>query len=263
MRKHFFIWTFGICLAAAGFLPAKGQTDQLADRMTAAANDTVPVAAPKETAGRIHTDLLITGRATTETAIANQEFLDQEADEALVSDPVLRIWKEIDSNRDREIPAEQQRINPWSYSTSVGTSFTYFPRFGSVMNMYAAPQLDYAATNRLAFHAGVMVGRTVPVTGIVNEESPLNAGMTNMSTYVAASYRLTENLVVHGSGTRSMALVPVNGELQTMQFNDLSIGATYNFGSFSIGATIHRSDAPFYSSPFGSVNPMYGTPLYW
>lgn len=252
MRKYFVIWTCIFCMAAGSFLAASGQTHRLSERMIAAASDTIPVA----------------DEEVADAATASRELLDQEADEALVSDPVARIWEEIDSNSGREIPAEQQRFNPWSFSTSVGTSYTYFPRFGSVMNMYTAPQLNYAATDRLAFHAGVMVGRTMPVTGIINEESPLNAGMTNMSTYVAASYRLTENLVVHGSGTRSLALVPVNGELQSIQFNDLSIGATYNFGNFSIGATIHRSDAPFYSapfssSPFGSGSPMYGTPMYW
>jgi len=247
MRTQFVIWTFGIWMAAGGFLTARGQADQLSERMIAAARDTVPVA----------------DEMAVDAAIASREFLDQEADAALVPDPVLRIWEEIDSNSDKEIPAGQQRFNPWSFSTSVGTSYTFIPRFGSVMNMYTAPQLNYAATGRLAFHAGVMVGRTMPVTGIINEESPLNAGMTNMSTYVAASYRLTENLVVHGSGTRSLALVPVNGELQSVQFNDLSIGATYNFGNFSIGATIHRSDAPFYSTPFGNGNPEFGTPMYW
>lgn len=217
------IWIACFCMAAGGMRTVSGQTDPLANRMIAAESDTVTVA-----------------------------------------DPVVRIWQEIDSNGSgSDIPAEMQRSGPWSFSTTIGTSFSFFPRFGAAMNMYTAPQMNFAATDRLAFHAGVLVGRTLPVTGVLNEESPLNSGMTNMSTYVAASYRLTENLVVHGSGTRSLALVPLNGELQSMQFNDLSIGATYKFGNFSIGASIHRSDSPFYSSPFGGSNPMYGSPLFW
>ena len=142
-------------------------------------------------------------------------------------DRVARIWSEIDSINANVDPEQPDAVfSPWSYNTTVGTSYAFSPGYGSAMQMFAAPQLNYAATNRLALHGGVMVGQTVPVTGLVSENMPVSQGWTNISTYVAASYRLTENLVVHGAGARSMVLFPIDGQLQTMEFNDLSIGAT-------------------------------------
>lgn len=220
-----------VCLAGAGFTPLSGQQALSADSM-------------------------IVGTYTPQA--------DLEAEER-----VARIWDEID--RDGNEPQQTEdgkRISPWSFTTSVGTSFITFPRVGSAMNMYAAPRVNYAATERLAFHAGVTLGRTLPFGGMVTAEDMTNigttsSGMTNLSGYVAASYLLTENLVIHGSGSRNAFLVPVNGELQAVQFNDISVGATYNFGNFSIGATIHHSDAPLFGAPFGNGNSMYGAPLFW
>ncbi len=254
MRKSFFIGTWVFILTAMVSVSASGQTDISADRMIVTEQDTSP-----GTGTSIEAD-----QAATDQAIADQAVTDPPNSYPGDSDPVNRIWNEIDNNNSSEAQSTASTaIRPWSFSSQLGTSYIFSPYVGSAMNMFAAPQLNYAATGRLAFHAGVSVGRTVPVTGLIDAEAPVNAGMTNMSTYVAASYRLSENLVVHGAGTKSVVLVPVGGKLQSMQFNDLSIGATYDFGNFSIGATIHRSDAPGYMSPFGGGSNMYGAPLFW
>jgi hypothetical protein len=241
MRKYFFIWTFSICLAAGGFLPAIGQETIRADQIV------VPPAA----------GILDTARIATLTGPVDVGVLD-------IADRVEHIWKEIDHAGDSPHSLEHgKKISPWSFSTSVGTSFSTFPGHGSAMAMFADPRVNYAATERLGLHAGVSVGRILPFTGPVNGESNVSQGMTSISTYVAASYMLTENLVLHGSGSRNALLMPVDGELQPIQFNDLSFGATYHFGNFSIGATIHRSDGPAFGAPFGSGYNMYGSPFYW
>lgn len=246
-----------VSLAAAGAFPVQGQVALDAERMVVADGqtyqDTVPAKADTE-----GTPLNVMGTAAGEGIIANAAAADMEA-----ADPVKRIWEEIDAGVTADRTVNGKRISPWSFSTSVGTSFLSFPRVGSAMNMYAAPQLNFAATGRLGLHAGVSVGRTLPLTGLVSDEITMNTGITNISTYVAASYLLTDNLVIHGSGSRSVLMVPVDGDLQSVQFNDLSIGATYNFGNFSIGATIHHSDAPLFGPSFGSGSSMYGTPLFW
>jgi hypothetical protein len=228
-------------LAAAGPLPSVGQEAINAERMivtdTAVSRDTV--------------------QETTGMEAADFEALD-------AGDRLARIWKEIDHAGDiQHKPDAGKRISPWSLSTSVGTSFLAFPGHGSAMSMFAAPQVNFSATERLGLHAGVSVGRILPVMGPVDSESFLNPGMTTISSYVAASYMLTENLVIHGSGSRNALLMPVDGELQPVHFNDLSVGATYHFGNFSIGATIHRSDGPALGAPFGSGSNMFGAPFYW
>lgn len=254
MKKSFFIGSWVFILTAMASVSAIGQADISADRMIVTEQDTIPGTGTYNESDQAAADLTVADQAATDpaNAIPGRE------------DPVSRIWNEIDNNNSSVDQAiASQPIKPWSFSSQLGTSYMFSPYFGSAMNMFAAPQVNYAATGKLAFHAGVSVGRTVPVTNLMDEEAPVNAGITNMSTYVAASYRLSKNLVVHGAGTKSVLLVPVDGKLQSMNFNDISIGATYDFGNFSIGATIHRSDAPGYMSPFGGGNNMYGAPLFW
>jgi len=249
MGKSFFIGSWVFILTAVASVSAIGQTDISADRMIVTEQDTI-----SDTGNSMETGQALAGQSDSDLANSTPG----------TSDPVNRIWNEINNNNssvDQKIASKA--IKPWSFSSQLGTSYMFSPYFGSAMNLFAAPQVNYAATGRLAFHAGVSVGRTVPVTRLIEEETPVNAGMTNMSTYVAASYRLSENLVVHGAGTKSVLLVPVGGKFQSMHFNDLSIGATYDFGNFSIGATIHRSDASRYMSPFGGGSNMYGAPFFW
>ncbi len=259
MRKAFFTGIWGFSLGAMVTVSVSGQSVLSADRMTVTQQDTITVAEiPREKAPATfgQTAPGTYGETAPGAADLNNSIPG-------TGDAVKRIWNEIENDPTADQHILSKAITPWSFSSQLGTSYMFSPYFGSAMNMYAAPQLNYAATGRLAFHAGVSVGRTVPFTRAIDEETPVNAGMTNMSTYVAASYRLSENLVVHGAGTKSVVLVPVDGKLQTMNFNDLSIGATYDFGNFSIGATIHRSDAPGYMSPFGGGSNMYGAPLFW
>ncbi len=256
-------------LTAMASVSASGQADISADRMIVTEQDTIPGTVNYNELDQAAADLAVSDQAAADLTVSDLAVSDQAAADPANSipgtnDPVNRIWKEIDNNNSSVDHAiTSKAIKPWSFTSQLGTSYIFSPYFGSAMNMFAAPQVNYAPTGKLAFHAGVSVGRTVPVTRLIDEEAPVNAGMTNMSTYVAASYRLSENLVVHGAGTKSVLLVPVDGKLQSMNFNDISIGATYDFGNFSIGANIHRSDAPGYMSPFGGGSNMYGAPLFW
>jgi hypothetical protein len=179
-------------------------------------------------------------------------------------DPVERIWSEIDSiNQYVAAPAENVSASRWSFNTTLGTSFSYAPQFGSAMNMFVAPHADFLASRRLTFHTGVMASHIAPVAYQTNSELPLSKGLNNMSVFVAASYQLTENLIIHGTGVKSLMLYPGDIENSNFNFQDYSVGATYNFGNFSIGASIHSSQNLNFGSPIGFGNNMYGSPLYW
>ncbi len=177
-------------------------------------------------------------------------------------DPVARIWNEIDSVKSAvQTPAPPRHISPWSLSTSVGTSFSYSPWFGSAMQLYTAPHVSYAASDRLAFHGGLMVSRTTPLMNAGAGEISNFNGFTGISAFASASYRVSENLYIHGTGVKSFAMLPEGNELRALEYYDFSVGATYDFGNFSIGASIHRTDRPYYGYPFG--NGMFGSPLSW
>ena len=176
---------------------------------------------------------------------------------------VSRIWSQIDSiHQNPQTDISKLNAQRWNMSTSVGTSFGYSPYLGSSMNMFAAPHLNYSASERLTFHVGIMAMHSMPMLSALNNEDPYSEGFSNMSVFVAASYQLTNNLVLHGVGVKSI-IGPMGFDDKNIDFNDISIGATYNFGSFSVGASFHKSDNSFMRSPFGVYNNPYGSSFAW
>jgi hypothetical protein len=178
---------------------------------------------------------------------------------------VDKIWSQIDSVKQYSATPEASGVEvapkPWSLNTMVGTSFGYSPYYGSSMNVFAAPQASYRANERLSFHGGLLVSQTVPVLMHLSEEPFIPGGMSNISAFASASYRLTENLTLHGTGMKSMVNLPPDENRSALDYSDLSVGATYNFGNFSIGASFHKSDNSFYRSPFGYGNSLFGSPF--
>ncbi len=179
-------------------------------------------------------------------------------------DDIDQIWTQSDSikyNTATTIaPSEDIAPGPWSFNTIIGTSFGYSPLFGSAINMFAAPQASFKANERLSFHGGLVVSQTVPLLMHSTEETFIPAAMPNMSTFASASYHLTENLIVHGTGIKSMVNFPLDENRSALDYHDLSIGATYNFGNVSIGASFHKSDNSYFRSPFGYGNSIFGSP---
>ncbi len=177
-------------------------------------------------------------------------------------DDVDQIWSQIDSiNQNVAIPGTSLKDaapGPWAFNTMVGTSLGYAPLFGSAMNMFAVPQASYRANERLSLHGGLIVSQTFPVLIHLSEEPLSSAGMSNISAFASASYRLTDNLTLHGTGIKSMANFPLDENRPAMDYHDLSIGATYDFGNFSIGASFHKSDNLYFRSPFGYGNNIFG-----
>ena len=184
--------------------------------------------------------------------------------QAVAQDPVSRIWNEVDSiNQINYSNAMMPSVSPWSINTSVGTQFITNPLTGPMMNVFVSPHLNYSATNRLAFHGGLIGSHMVPLQFLGAESEFEIQPFSQMSMFVAASYRLTENLVVHGAGVKQVYLSPVGMNLQGMNFDDISFGATYHFGSFSIGASVHRSSGSYLQNPFNIGGTTFGTPYYW
>jgi hypothetical protein len=175
---------------------------------------------------------------------------------------VDRIWQQVDSiSRYAGTVETSEGIKPWSFNTTIGTSFGYSPLFGSAMNVFAAPHTRYQANSRLSFSGGLLVTHTFPGWTDPSGEIPGIRNISNLSTFISASYYLTENLVLHGTGVRSIAHYPTDLNRHTPNYQDLSVGATYHFGNFSIGASFHRSNNSFYSSPFNFGNTFYHSPF--
>ena len=180
-------------------------------------------------------------------------------------DPVQQIWDQVEfEDVSEEVDSGMDLVSPWSFSTSVGTSFGFSPYFGSAMNMYAAPQARYSVTDRLTFHGGIIASQMLPTMRTGNSEFPTSSSYTNLSAFVAASYMLTNDLLVYGTVVKSMMNPGLNGQNANFAMDDFSIGAAYSFGNFTIGASFHSGNTnPYRSSPFNTGRGMYGSPFYW
>ena len=160
-----------------------------------------------------------------------------------------------------------ERKRPGSWNFSVGTSYSYMKGFGSGMGFYAAPAYTYRLTNRWSFHGGLMVSSFTPLNlqGPAPElQTP--AVFNSLALFGATSYRMTDKLILHGSGTKNLVSAPVT-PLTPYSMDNLSLGATYKLGhsvtigaSFSVvqGSGYHNS--PFQGSTFG---PPFGSPFGW
>jgi hypothetical protein len=139
---------------------------------------------------------------------------------------------------------------------SVGSSFTFIPRYGSITGFNASTYLSYPLTPKLSVEGGFIAGHFYPSLKNSLGESGFNNSFCTFSVYGSASYQLNKRLTVYGTGIKQLAgLMP----LYNMPTSSFSIGSTLNFGTFSIGAEIQMSDwNNYYSpSPFGENNSLF------
>lgn len=155
------------------------------------------------------------------------------------------------------------KISPWSINTTLGSSIYYAPGYGAGSNIFAAPHLDFSATNRLTFHGGFVASQFMPLYSSLREDEGSLKSFTNLSMFVAASYRVTSDLLVYGSGVKSMINPGLMAPGNNFSMDDLSFGAAYSFGNFTIGASFHSGNTNrFGISPFNPGGGMYPSPFY-
>ncbi len=180
-------------------------------------------------------------------------------------DSVQEIWDDVDQiefARDETSPGD--KVSPWSVSTSLGTSYGFSKNAGSFMNLYLAPQLQYAATNRLMIHGGFIASHVTPLYNTIASESNSIGSYMGLSAFVAASYRLTEDFVVYGTGMKSMLNTGMPGFNSDLAFDDISFGAAYTIGNFTIGASFHTGQSNrFNRSPINTGPGFYPSSIYW
>mgnify|MGYP006305854613 FL=1 len=169
----------------------------------------------------------------------------------------------------------------WDFS--LGTSFTHVKGFGSGATLYAAPFYTLPLNDRWSLHGGVVASHTTgfPRQGGVGYPAGVEGfgngtgSHSTFSLFGAASYRLNDRLVLHGSGVKTLAVYPegpplLMNPLTPAAMDHLSVGATYQLGrNITIGASFRMENrrgyhgldryygspfhtAPFHSSPFGS-----------
>jgi hypothetical protein len=152
------------------------------------------------------------------------------------------------------------RVKNWNLE--VGTGFGWSKGLGSGMGFYMAPSYTLPLNQKWALHGG-LIANTYTGLGLPgNSEWQAYPTISSLSVFGAASYRLSERLVLHGAGVKQL-LSTAPPPLATYSPDRLSLGATYHLGdNVSIGASLHmlRGNSYGYGSPNDSP---YGSPLFW
>jgi len=148
---------------------------------------------------------------------------------------------------------------------SLGTSYSWMQGYGSMMGYSLMPTYTYPLNNRWSLHGGLIASSYYGLNQVpAGEGTLMNPSMSSLAVFGAASYRMTDKLVLHGAGVKQLVSLPGPG-MPSYSMDNLSLGATYHFGNnFSIGASVQFRNGPSYggyypgsafggssSSPFG------------
>jgi hypothetical protein len=158
---------------------------------------------------------------------------------------------------------------PGHWNFSVGTNFTYMKGYGSVMGFYAAPMYTLPLNDRWALHGGVIASN---YTGLGSLQMPggdlqSSNNFSSLAVFAAASYKMTDRLIVHGSGYKNLTSYPLMPVAPGLA-DHLSMGATYKLGNnISIGASvsINQGYGSYQVPPFGgaSFGGPFASPFGW
>ncbi len=151
---------------------------------------------------------------------------------------------------------------PGYWNMNLGTGFTYMKGFGSGMMFYAAPTYTLPLNSKWAFHGGVVASQHQGLNSYFSDESVLPGSFFSLSVFAAASYRMNDRLILHGTGVKQLLSSPVS-PFMPYPMDNLSLGATYKLGeNISIGATIHMNNGRgYYATPFGGH--AFQSPYFW
>lgn len=178
-----------------------------------------------------------------------------------VADLKLRSSQTVQEETKPERADAQKKV-PGSFNVSLGTNYSYMKGYGSGMAFFAAPTYTLALSNRWSLHGGLVATQYQSFNGTMPQESFYPNSFASFSVFVAASYQMSDRLVLHGTGVKQLVSAPVS-PLTPYPMDNLSLGATYKLGdNFSIGATIHLNQGHgYYSSPMNGY--MFQPPFGW
>jgi hypothetical protein len=166
------------------------------------------------------------------------------------------------------IKGEKPKPGHWNFS--VGTSYSYMKGYGSGMMFYTAPSYTLSLNDRWSLHGGMLASRYQGLNYTQPVEDLLPGSFSSLAVFAAASYRMNDRLILHGTGIKQLVSVPVT-PFTPYPMDNLSLGATYKLGeNITIGASIHMRNykgfgSGYYTAPsFGNFgNPFHPSPFGW
>jgi hypothetical protein len=184
---------------------------------------------------------------------------------------VVRLKQQVDGvvleEPEEELQAEDKQ-KPGHWNFSVGTSFSYMKGYGSGMMFYTAPTYTLALNDRWSLHGGVVASHYQGLNYTQPGENLLPGSFSSLAIFASASYRMSDRLVLHGTGIKQLVSAPFT-PFTPYPMDDFSLGATYKIGdNITVGASVHMRNGSGYNgyrgynaAPFG--NPFHPSPFGW
>jgi hypothetical protein len=145
---------------------------------------------------------------------------------------------------------------------SVGTSYSYSRGYGSGMLFFAAPSYTLPLNNRWSLHTGFIASYYQYLNPGMYGETLMTPQYSSLAVFAAASYRMNDKLVLHGTGVKRLVSAPI-APFTPYPMDNISLGATYKIGdNITIGATIHLNNGQgVYANPYNGYH--FNSPFFW
>ena len=145
---------------------------------------------------------------------------------------------------------------------SVGTGYSFSRGYGSGMMFYAAPAYTMPLSNRWSLHAGFIASHYQGLHPGMYAEGLMTPNYNSLAVFAAASYRMNDKLVLHGTGVKRLVSAPIT-PYTPYSMDHISLGATYKIGNnLTIGATIHLNNGQgMYAHPYNGYH--FNSPFFW
>jgi hypothetical protein len=139
---------------------------------------------------------------------------------------------------------------------SVGSTFMMIPHLGTVSGFTLSPVLSIPLSPKLSVEGGIIAGRFYSALSNFNPEGAINGAFNELSVYGSASYQISSQLTLYGTGIKQ---ITGTSPFYFLPKSSYSIGSTYNFRNFSIGVTLQMSkwDDNLSPLPFNGAQGFY------
>ncbi len=121
---------------------------------------------------------------------------------------------------------------------SIGTSFIFIPKLGSVTGVTLSPSLSIPISPKLSVDGGIIAGHFYSTLSDFNREGAINGTFNELSVFGSASYHINSQLTIYGIAIKQLS---GTSPLNFLPKSSYSIGSTYKFGNSSIGVTLQMS----------------------
>ncbi len=162
-----------------------------------------------------------------------------------------------DSVNQLDVPGS--KVPPLKFSLNLGTSFSTSGYYGSGVQTWVAPELNYRVSNKLNLRMGVVASNNYmnSIPQGVSDGVGMNTSGSwfNYKVYVSADYFVSEKLVVSGSLLKSIDQTPAwvgQSPFFSQNYESMSMSFQYRINDFmSVGGGIQidRGNVPYYYNP--------------